>query len=380
VLAILPHTFILKLALLPILLWQAWNCAVGLDVSVVLANSLGLENSARLHHGNLSLVGWLFVLVLRSVDWTFAKKPLRRYDPPAEGQHAAPIERPLSITNVLLDALDLMCNLRGIGWSWSYKPFPKPRSWSTSIPIVLSKLLLNFLAYDVSHYLIQLFRPSVNVPIGDTIFDPTLSFALRWAWAGFYTVCGGVIVYTIVEVFYHTATLIGRILLRQPAWRWPPLSHRPWTSTSITDFWSFRWHQIFRHIYVVFGSRPGGALFGRPGALVGAFAVSGVMHDLGMWGFGKGTEFRSVGGFFLLMGVGAALEHGFKEVTGRRVGGLWGWVWTMVWTIGWGTLIIDALARRGIMASDFFPFGPRPGKSLVNAIASLSRRESDIYP
>jgi hypothetical protein len=29
------------------------------------------------------------------------------------------------------------------------------------------------------------------------------------------------------------------------------------------------------------------------------------------------------------MGVGAALEHGFKEVTGRRVGGLWGWAWTM---------------------------------------------------
>jgi hypothetical protein len=40
VLAILPHTSILKLALLPILSWQAWNCAAGLDVSVVLENSL----------------------------------------------------------------------------------------------------------------------------------------------------------------------------------------------------------------------------------------------------------------------------------------------------------------------------------------------------
>jgi hypothetical protein len=39
---------------------------------------------------------------------------------------------------------------------------------------------------------------------------------------------------------------------------------------------------------------------------------------------GQGTEFRSVGGFFLLMGVGDVLEHGFKEVTGRtsRVGEL----------------------------------------------------------
>jgi len=40
---------------------------------------------------------------------------------------------------------------------------------------------------------------------------------------------------------------------------------------------------------IIFGSRPGGALLGRPGALVGAFAVSGVMHDLGMWGLGQRT-------------------------------------------------------------------------------------------
>jgi hypothetical protein len=168
----------------------------------------------------------LLVLVPRSVDWMFAKKSLRRYDPPAEGQHAAPFERASSITNVLLDALDLVCSLRRIGWSWSYKPFPKPRSWSTFIPTVLSKLLLNFPTYDISHYLVQLFRP-VNVPAGDTIFDPTLSFAPRCVCAGFYTVCGGVIVYAIVEVLCHTTTLIGRIFLRQPAWRRPPLTHRP---------------------------------------------------------------------------------------------------------------------------------------------------------
>jgi hypothetical protein len=44
---------------------------------------------------------------------------------------------------------------------------------------------------------------------------------------------------------------------------------------------------------------------------VGAFAVS----DFGIWGLGQGTVFRSVGGFFLLMGVSTALEHGFREVT-----------------------------------------------------------------
>lgn len=56
VLAILPHTFIPKLALLPIVLWQAWNCAVGLDLSAGVANSLGLESPGRVRHLNFAFV------------------------------------------------------------------------------------------------------------------------------------------------------------------------------------------------------------------------------------------------------------------------------------------------------------------------------------
>jgi hypothetical protein len=319
-------------------------------------------------------------MALRSVSWTFARKPLRRYNPPvAEDQNAAPIERPLSIPNVLLDALDLICNLRGIGWSWSHKPFPDTSTRSTFIPVILAKLLFKLVLFDAFHYIVQYLRPTVNDPAGDTLFDPTLSMVPRFACAAFYTLCGGMVVFMTVEVYYHISTLVGRILLRQAIWQWPPLFDRPWTSTSITDCWGFRWHQLFRHVFVVFGSRPGRALLGRPGAVVGAFAVSGVMHDLGMWGLGQGTEFSTVGGFFLLMGVGAALEHGFKQVTGRRVGGFWGWAWTMVWTVSWGTLMIDAWARRGMIAADFYPDRLRPGKWLVDALILLSRRYSDIH-
>jgi hypothetical protein len=112
---------------------------------------------------------------------------------------------------------------------------------------------------------------------------------------------------------------------------------------------------------------------------MGAFAVSAVLHDLSMWGLGRGTEFRTVGGFFLLMGVGAALEHAFKAVTGRLVGGIWGWVWTMGWTTAWGTLLIDAWVRGGMCETDSVSDGLRPGKLLVDAIISLSRKGSDIY-
>ena len=317
-------------------------------------------------------------MALRSVSWTFASKPLRRYNPPIEGQHA-PIERPLSIPNVLLDALDLICNMRGIGWSWSYKPFPSMSTRSTSIPVITAKLLFKLVVFDASQYLVQYFRPTVDFPAGDTLFDPTLSMVPRCAWAIFYTFFGGIVVFVTIDVAYHMSTLIGRILLRQSAWQWPPLFDRPWTSTSITDWWGSRWHQLFRQVFIDFGSQPGRALLGRPGALVGAFATSGVLHDLGMWGLGRGTEFSTVGGFFLFMGVGATLEYGFKKVTGRRVGGFWGWAWTMIWTIGWGSLMIDAWARCGMIAADFFPQRLRPGKSLVDAVILLSRREYNLH-
>ena len=308
-------------------------------------------------------------VALGSIEWALAKEPLRKYEPPTEGQHAS-VKRPLSIPNVLLDAFDLMCNKRGIGWSWSRKPFPAPSTRSTSIASTLARILVKFTLWDLCVYTVHHLRPSADDPAGDTIFDPALGVLPRCACAALFTVCCGMAVYSSVDMYYHTASLVGRLVLRQPAWQWPPLSDRPWMATSIADFWGFRWHQLFRHVFVVFGARPGSALLGRPGALLGAFGVSAVVHDLGMWGLGRGTEFRTVGCFFVLMAVGVVLELAFKGITGRRVGGFWGWVWTMVWTIGWGTLMVDAWAKRGMAATDPPPDWLRPGKLLMETIVS----------
>jgi Membrane bound O-acyl transferase family len=104
-----------------------------------------------------------------------------------------------------------------------------------------------------------------------------LSMVPRFSRGASCTLCGAMMVYTMVDMFYLISALIGRILLRQPAWRWPPLFERPWASTSLADFWRFRWHQMFRYVFVVLGSRPVGAKLGRPGALLGAFAVSSLL-------------------------------------------------------------------------------------------------------
>jgi len=55
---------------------------------------------------------WIIDVALRSLEWALVKELLRRYElPSTEGQHAF-VERPLSIPNILLDALDLMCDKR----------------------------------------------------------------------------------------------------------------------------------------------------------------------------------------------------------------------------------------------------------------------------
>jgi hypothetical protein len=56
VLAILPNTFILKLLLLPFIVWQAWICAVGLNFSMGVAKWLGFESDEHFRFYNFQFV------------------------------------------------------------------------------------------------------------------------------------------------------------------------------------------------------------------------------------------------------------------------------------------------------------------------------------
>jgi len=313
----------------------------------------------------------MFSTGLRTIEWTFIKRPLRRYEPPKRHQDT-PIERRLSVSTVFLDAFDLVSNQRGMGWSWSQNPFPHERIPPPSISILLAKTLFELTVFDASQYIIQSVCPSVNNPKGGSIFDPSLALVPRTALAVFCSACGGAWVYTLLNSLYHIPAVIGRTVFRQPASAWPRLFHRPWMATSIQEVWTFRWHQLLRHFFIVFGARPVGALFGKPGALIGAFAVSAILHHIGVWGMGNGTEFVTAGGFFLLMGVGAVMEVVFTRATGLRVQGWIGWSWTMLWAALWGPLMIDGWARHGAFATEFFPNGFRPGKVVVDAIVTLS--------
>lgn len=86
---------------------------------------------------------------------------------------------------------------------------------------------------------------------------------------------------------------------------------------------------------------------------MGAFGLSAVVHDWALYGLGRGTDFGTVGLFFVMMGVGILLEGLWEEGLGMgRVRGWRGWVWAMGWIVGWGTVLIEGWARKGWMADD----------------------------
>jgi hypothetical protein len=304
------------------------------------------------------------------LEWTFIKGPLRKYEPPKRNQDA-PIERRLSASTLFIDAFDLVLGARGIGWSWSSEPFPQGSTQPPSIAFVLVNTLLKLTVFDGFQYIIQHLFPSTNHPKGGSIFDPNLTLVPRTALAAFCGICGGIWLYALIDFLHHAFTLAGRAIFRQPASVWPPAFRQPWMSTSLREFWGSRWHQFMRRLFIVFGAYPGGELFGKPAAVMGAFAVSALVHYVGLWGVGNGTEFATAGGFFLLMGVGAIMEGGFTGMSGLKVRGWLGWAWTMVWTTLWGTLMIDGWARHGVFATDFLPSGFRPGKVVVETMIAL---------
>ena len=142
--------------------------------------------------------------------------------------------------------------------------------------------------------------------------------------------------YAVIQWIYDLNTANIILLFQQNLSQWPPLFDAPWRATSISDLWGLRWHQLFRSSFVQLGAKPLSAFIGRTGIL-GAFFVSAILHDWGMWAMGRGSYFSSVGRFFGMMGVGCILEDLFEKMLSMKVQGWWGWLWTMMWIVGWGT-------------------------------------------
>lgn len=117
---------------------------------------------------------------------------------------------------------------------------------------------------------------------------------------------------------------------------WSPMwLNRPYLSSSIRSLWSSHWHSTLRPALSVLAYEPAEALvsplfpsLGRPAGLLGAFLLSGIIHEIGFYpaarfvakqeqslemtaGFGAGSFGTTR--FFLLCAVAVIIETWFKE-------------------------------------------------------------------
>ena len=291
--------------------------------------------------------------VAHSLSWTLATKPLVRHLRPANSSPSA-----------IMDALDLMTNLRGVGWDWSrglYIPREtRPTNRFGFAFYTLLSVVAHLFLCSVFHQVIKSFVGRTE-PL--TVFDDTLTFPMRHLRAGIIAVVGALTVHAGTQTTYDIATLVGVLVVRQDPAQWPPAYAQPWRATSLSALWGRRWHQTLRHTLLVCAMP-----FGRAWAVPAVFVASGLVHQLILLRAydSRAEAWRMVVGFGMI-GPGVLAERAYRRVTGRRVGGVLGWVWTMAWMLVWGSLIVDGFLRAGMYAQPNAIDGESPLWALIES-------------
>lgn len=286
----------------------------------------------------------MLAITARTLDWTLTQGPLVRH-----------LRPPNSPPSTIMDTLDLISNFRGIGWDWSgYRSYVprdiRPTHRALFVLHTLVSAAVHSLIYDASHRAVHILAPAgvdTASAYGSTIFDATLPFPVRYARATLISLLAASTIYAVMHSTYDVCTAFGVLFLAQHPAQWPPAFDAPWRATSLRDLWGRRWHQFFRHIFLL-GGRALAPMFGRAGWIAGTFGASVVWHYVSLLDLDGEPPFRRMLMGFGMMALGILLERAFRQVTGRRVGGFAGWAWTMLWLMVWGNVIVEGFARGGM--------------------------------
>ncbi len=187
------------------------------------------------------------------------------------------------------------------------------------------------------------------------LFVPAAAGPLRGAGAlvrqgALYSLLGGVLVGLARVVWMETGSRWLASLLLLPglsllihfglcnvlsgAWRFrgvacDPLFRAPLLCQNLGDFWSRRWNLAFSEMTVIAVYRPLVARLGRGPALLGGFALSGLLHEMALSvpvraGLGLPLLYFLLHGGLVLLERGLATRgHPLKGWTGRA----WAWFW-----------------------------------------------------
>ncbi|OCH95577.1 hypothetical protein OBBRIDRAFT_767390 [Obba rivulosa] len=278
----------------------------------------------------------------------------------------AKIHRQTLLPVGLCDALEAGLSLRGIGWDYGrgqfVPPFDRPLQRGPFLKATAISILQCALIVDICESLIKL-HPGVG-PYGGTLFLHDLPLYMRYTLSTIVHALAGMMIIACVRLGYDICALFAVAFLDHSPLSWPPIFNNPWAATSLHDFWARRWHQILRHVFLVYGGYPGQWIGGQCGMVIGAFLASGFFHEFGIYIVGRGLDHRATL-FFVMQAAGIFLETLWKKFRSRPVGGLGGRIWTAIWILGLGQICTDAWLARGIGGALLSPAWLSPTKRFL---------------
>ncbi|PWN52814.1 hypothetical protein IE53DRAFT_302303, partial [Violaceomyces palustris] len=329
------------------------------------------QGSGRAQHLNFGLGVYAIYAISKSLEWGSStvrphlkvsggrRRRRRSHD---QVERSAPDQNPTLPTfypgTWTPLELDMMLNMRGIGWEWGLPSSPPCQPVRT-----LSREQRN--AWTVrrirSFCLVYLLCDLLDSAVKNVDLNPAAGFERGGSvWLARQGVLGplgppclvislGFMVYAAIQAGNCLLGFLSVSILRDSPDRWEPLPFdRPWSATSLRELWTFRWHQIFRRCFLRLAHDPVRNLLsrkiGRSGARFAAvaavFIYSALLHDWGQAAMveGQGMWPTKTGAFFVLQGAGTLAEHGFQAWSGRRVGGILGWIWVYTWMTWTGLL------------------------------------------
>ena len=193
---------------------------------------------------------------MRGTVWAVAREPFRRQSP--SNKHNKLDSE--SVYTAFWNALDLMYNKRGIGWNWPRglivpKPTFETNSRITFVLLSAARLALHALGFDACRQIICMFSPETFGSLnGGSLFDHTLPPPLELLRSVFVSFFTAWMAYFSMQCGYQFLAIVCIVMFQQCPSQWPPLFDSPWLSTSLSEFWGRRWHQMMRDVVLNLGS------------------------------------------------------------------------------------------------------------------------------